>query len=147
MYNKLVALLGIVGMALPAAAQNQSTHHDGQATAIIFLYTGEVLPGQEASFKELASKIATTVEGETGTMAYRWNMRPDGKFFDVVEIYRDSQAVQAHIKDVVGKYGEDMGKNWKPVKFVVYGNPDADTKKMLEALHPEYESPFAGFIH
>jgi quinol monooxygenase YgiN len=146
MRNKLLTLLGIIGIALPAAAQNASTQHEDNATSIVFVYTGEVLPGQEASFKELVSKIVTTVADESGTMAYKWNMRSDGKVFDVVEIYRDSQAVQAHIKDVVGKYGEDMGKNWKPVKFVVYGNPDAETKKMLEPLHPEYESPFAGFI-
>jgi quinol monooxygenase YgiN len=146
MRNKFLALLGIISMALPAAAQNTSTPHDDHAGYIVFLYTGEVLPGQEASFKELVSKVAATVKEEPGTIAYKWSMRPDGKTFDVVEIYQDSQAVQAHIKDVGGKYREDIGKNWKPVKFVVYGNPDADTQKMLERLHPEYETPFAGFI-
>ena len=140
MRNILLVLGGIFAIALPAAAQNP------HADYIAFLYTGEVLPGQEASFKELVSKIVTTVENESGTIAYKWSMRPDGKTFDVVEIYQDSQAVQAHIKDVVGKYGEEIGKNWKPAKFVVYGNPDADTKKALERLHPEYETPFAGFI-
>jgi quinol monooxygenase YgiN len=135
----------MLSIALPAAAQNLSTQHDDHAGYIIFLYTGEVLPGQEASFKELVSKVATTVEGEPGTIAYKWSMRPDGTTFDVVEIYQDSQAVQAHIKDV-GKYREDIGKNWKPVKMVVYGNPAPETRKMLERLHPEYEMPFAGFI-
>jgi hypothetical protein len=48
--------------------------------------------------------------------------------------------------DVVDKFGEEIGKNWKPGKFVVYGNPDADTKKALAALQPEYETAFAGFI-
>jgi quinol monooxygenase YgiN len=145
MRNKFLALFGMLSIALPAAAQNLSTQHDDHAGYIIFLYTGEVLPGQEASFKELVSKVATTVEGEPGTIAYKWSMRPDGTTFDVVEIYQDSQAVQAHIKDV-GKYREDIGKNWKPVKMVVYGNPDPETRKMLERLHPEYEMPFAGFI-
>jgi quinol monooxygenase YgiN len=130
MRNKLLVLGGIFAIALPAAAQNP------HADYIAFLYTGEVLPGQEARFKELVSKIVTTVENESGTIAYKWSMRPDGKTFDVVEIYQDSQAVQAHIKDVVGKYGEEIGKNWKPVKFVVYGNPDADTKKALEPYIP-----------
>ena len=139
MRNILLVLGGIFAIALPAAAQDPHAY-------IAFLYTGEVLPGQETSFKELVSKIVTTVENESGTIAYKWSMRPDGKTFDVVEIYQDSQAVQAHIKDVVGKYGEEIAKNWKPVKFVVYGNPDADTKKALERLHPEYETPFAGFI-
>ena len=143
MRDKLLALLGILGIiAVPAAAQNASTH----AGYIVFLYTGEVLPGQESSFKELVSKVAATVEEEPGTIAYKWSMRPDGKTFDVVEIYQDSQAVQAHIKDVGGKYREDIGKNWKPVKMVVYGDPDPDTRKMLERLHPEYETPFAGFV-
>jgi quinol monooxygenase YgiN len=100
MRNKFLALLGIFGMALPAAAQNPSMPHDDHPGYIVFLYTGEVLPGQEVSFKELVSKVAATVEGESGTIAYKWSMRPDGKFFDVVEIYQDSQAVQAHIKDV-----------------------------------------------
>jgi quinol monooxygenase YgiN len=145
MRNKLLAFVGLFAMALPVAAQNLTTQHD-HAGYLVFLYTGEVLPGQEARFKELVSKIVATVENESGTIAYKWSMRPDGKTFDVVEIYQDSQAVQAHVKDVVGKYGEEIPKHWKPVKFVVYGNPDADTKKALEGLHPEYEAPFAGFI-
>jgi quinol monooxygenase YgiN len=146
MRTKLLTLLGICGIALPAMAQNSSAPHDEHPGYIVFVYTGEVLPGQEANFKELSSKVAGTVQGEPGTVAYKWSMHADGKTFDVVEIYQDSQAVQAHIKDVVGKHGEEMGKTWKPVKLVVYGNPDADTRKMLDRLHPEYETPFTGFI-
>ena len=89
MRNKFLALLGIVGMSLPAAAQNTPSHHDNYANPVVFLYTGEVLPGQESSFKGLVSKIVTMVEGESGTISYRWSMRPDGKTFDVVEIYQD----------------------------------------------------------
>jgi hypothetical protein len=69
MRNILLVLGGIFAIALPAAAQDPHAY-------IAFLYTGEVLPGQETSFKELVSKIVTTVENESGTIAYKWSMRP-----------------------------------------------------------------------
>jgi hypothetical protein len=73
-------------------------------------------------------------------------MRADGKTFDVVEIYKDSDALVTHIKDVVPKFGEELGKTQKTIKFVVYGDPDPEARRAIEVLHPEYETPFAGFI-
>ena len=108
MRNILLVLGGIFAIALPAAAQNP------HADYIAFLYTGEVLPGQEASFKELVSKIVTTVENESGTIAYKWSMRPDGKTFDVVEIYQDSQAVQAHIRTLSGNTAKRSARTGSP---------------------------------
>jgi hypothetical protein len=69
-------------------------------------------------------------------------MREDGKTFDVVEIYQDSNAVAAHVKDVVAKFGGDLGKTQKGLKLVVYGSPDAEAKKATEGLH---ETPLVGF--
>jgi quinol monooxygenase YgiN len=146
MRTLFLSLLAAGAIALPAAAQTQAPQHGGHTDNIVFTYTGEVLPGQEEAFKQVASKVVAAVEQEPGTMAYEWSMRADGKTFDVVEIYRDSDAVVAHVKDVFSKFGGELGKTQKTLKMVVYGTPDVEARKAIESLHPEYETPFAGFI-
>jgi quinol monooxygenase YgiN len=136
----------LAALTLPAAAQAQAPQHGLRAGNVAFTYTGEVLPGQEEAFKQLVSKVVAAVEQEPGTMAYEWSMRADGKTFDVVEIYQDSNAVVAHVKDVGSKFGGELGKTQKTLRLVVYGNPDAEARKAIEGLHPAYETPFAGFI-
>jgi quinol monooxygenase YgiN len=146
MRNRILTLIALGAIGLPVAAQAQMAKHGIHTGNIVTTYTGEVLPGQEEAFKQLVPKIVAAVEQEPGTMAYEWSMRADGKTFDVVEIYQDSNALVEHIKDVVGKFGGDLGKTQKGLKLVVYGNPDAEAKKAIEGLHPEIETPFSGFI-
>jgi len=143
---QLLSLIAVGAIALPAAAQSPSPQRGIHSGNIAFTYTGEVLPGQEEAFKQMVPKLVAVVAQEPGTMAYEWSMRADGKMFDVLEIYQDSQAVVAHIKDAVGKFGGELGKTQKAVKFIVYGNPDAEARKAIEGLHPEYETQFAGFM-
>ena len=143
---QVLSLFAVGAIILPAAAQTPSPQHGIHTGNIAFTYTGEVLPGQEEAFKQIVPKLVAAVAQEPGTMAYEWSMRADEKTFDVVEIYQDSNAVVAHIKDVVAKFGGELGKTQKAVKFIVYGNPDAEARKAIEGLHPEYETPFAGFI-
>jgi quinol monooxygenase YgiN len=146
MRTLVLSLLAVGAIALPAAAQAQAPQHGIHTGNIVFTYTGEVLPGQEEAFKQTVSKVVAAVAQEPGTIAYEWSMRSDGKTFDVVEIYQDSNAVVAHVKDVGSKFGSELGKTQKTLRLVVYGNPDAEAKKAIEGLHPEYETPFAGFI-
>jgi quinol monooxygenase YgiN len=140
-----LSLVAASAIALPAAAQTQTSQRDNHTDNIVFTYTGEVQPGQEEAFKQVVPKINAAVEQEPGTIAYRWSMRADGKTFDVVEIYRDSNAVLAHVKDL-GRFGSEFGKTQKTLKLVVYGNPDTEARQAIAGLHPEYETPFAGFI-
>lgn len=145
MRSPLLSLLAAGSIAAAVTTQAQA-QQNMSPSHVVFTYTGEVLPGQDEAFKQLVPKIIAAVEQEPGTRAYQWNMRPDGKTFDVVEIYQDSSAVVAHVKDVRSKFGEELGKTQKTVRLIVYGNPDAEAKKAIEGLHPEYETPFAGFI-
>jgi quinol monooxygenase YgiN len=147
MRNQLLSFLAAAAVFLPMAAQGQAMQQGNPTDKLIFTYTGEILPGQDEAFRQTVAKVVAAVEHEPGTLTYRWSMRADGKTFDVVEIYKDSNAVLEHIKDVRSNFGSDLGKTQKATKFVVYGDPNAEAKKALEGLHPEYESPFAGFIH
>ncbi len=146
MRTLFLPLLAAGAIALPATAQTQAPQDGIRTGKIAFTYTGEVLPGQEEAFEQVVPKVIAAVEQEPGTMAYEWSMRADGKTFDVLEIYQDSNAVVAHVKDVFSKFGGELGKTQKTLRFVVYGNPDAEARKAIEGLHPEYETPFAGFI-
>jgi quinol monooxygenase YgiN len=146
MRNPVLVLLTVGAIVLPAAAQAESSPRGIRNGNIVCTYTGEVLPGQEEAFKQTVAKVVAAVEKEPGTIAYEWSMRSDGKTFDVVEIYQDSKAFVAHVNDVVSNFGGDLGKTQKGLKLVVYGNPDAEAKKAMEGLHPEFETPFAGFI-
>lgn len=145
MRSPLLSLLAAGSIAAAVTTQAQA-QQNMSPSHVVFTYTGEVMPGQDEAFKQLVPKIIAAVEQEPGTRAYQWNMRSDGKTFDVVEIYQDSSAVVAHVKDVRSKFGEELGKTQKTVRLIVYGNPDAEAKKAIEGLHPEYETPFAGFI-
>ncbi|PPQ27724.1 putative quinol monooxygenase [Rhodopila globiformis] len=139
-------LLAACAVAIPLAAQSQALDQGNKTSKIAFTYTGEILPGQEQAFRETVKKVIAAVHRESGTLAYYWSMRADGKTFDVLEMYKNSDAVVAHVKDVLPQFGKELGETQKEIRFVVYGDPDAAAKKAIEPLHPDYESPFAGFI-
>jgi quinol monooxygenase YgiN len=144
MRNQLLALLAVGAIAVPAVGQ--APQRGISKGNIIFNYTCEVLPGQEEAFKQLVPKLIAAVQKEPGTMAYEWSMRADGKTFDTVEILKDSNAVVAHVKDVVGNFGSDLGKTQKGLRLAVFGNPDAEAMKAIEGFHPEYQTPVGGFM-
>lgn len=145
MRTPLLSLLAAAAIAVPVAAHSQTQR--GLANGnIAFTYTGEVLPGQESAFKQLVQQVIAAVQQEPGTLMYEWNMRADGKTFDVLELYQDSAAVIAHVKEVGSKFGAGLGKTQKELKFVVYGTPNDEAKKAIAGLKPEFETPFAGFI-
>jgi quinol monooxygenase YgiN len=146
MSNQFLSLLAACALAVPVSAQGQALQPGNPDDKIATTYTGEILPGQEHAFMDMAKAIVADVEQEPGTLAYRWSMRADGKTFDVVEIYKDSNAIVAHVKAVGSKFGGDLGKTQKTLKFVVYGDPNAEARKAIDGLHPDYQKPFAGFI-
>jgi hypothetical protein len=39
-------------------------------------------------FKQVAAKVIAAVAQEPGTLMYEWTLRPDGKTFDVTELYK-----------------------------------------------------------
>ena len=55
------------------------------------------------NFKQVVAKVIAAVAQEPGTLMYEWTLRPDQKTFDVVELYKNSDAVVAHIKHVLGE--------------------------------------------
>ena len=143
MRKLLVSLLVIGAVSLSARAQAQL--HGLKTGYVAATYTGEVLPGQMDTFKQLATKIVAAVAEEPGTVAYEWSLRPDGKTFDVVEIYQNSDAFVAHVKHVLPTFGKDLGQVQKAVQLIVYGAPEEPLKQVLAQFKPVYQAPIDGF--
>ena len=142
--RKLLVSLLVIG-AVSLSARAQAPLHGLKTGYVAVTYTGEVLPGQMDNFKQLAAKLVAAVAEEPGTLAYEWTFRPDGKTFDVVEIYRSSDAMVAHVKHVLSTFGKDLGQVQKAVQLVVYGSPEAQLKQVLAQFKPVYQAPIDGF--
>jgi hypothetical protein len=85
MRKMVLSVLAFSALAVPAFAQ--APQHGEKAGYIATTYTAEVLPGQMDKFKKVAAEVIAAVAKEPGTLMYEWNMRADGKTFDVVELY------------------------------------------------------------
>ena len=146
MWKLLLSLLAITAVSFPAAAQTPAPQHGLKTGNIVFLYTGEILPGQMDNFKRVATKVIAGVAQEPGTLMYEWSLRPDQKTFDAVELYQNSDAAVAHVKHVVAEFGKDLGEVQKELQLVVYGSPDGQAKQVLAPLNPVYTTPVDGFV-
>jgi quinol monooxygenase YgiN len=143
MRKMILAVLAFGALAVPADAQ--APQHGEKAGYIATTYTGEILPGQTDKFKQVAAKFIAATAEEPGTLMYEWNLRADGKTFDVVELYQNSDAMIAHVNHVVPKLGKDLGEVQKTVSFTIYGTPSEAAKKTIAGFNPTYTTPIDGF--
>lgn len=143
MRKTLLSLFVVGALAVPAYAQ---APQQGEKSGYIATnYTAEVLPGQMENFKKLVKEIVAAAAEEPGTLMYEWNMHADGKTFTVVELYKSSDAMVAHINHVVPKFGKALGEVQKTVSFMVFGNPDQAAKKAIAGFNPAFTTPIDGF--
>jgi len=101
---------------------------------------------QMDQFKPLIQKLVAATEKEPGTMEYEYNVGDDQKTVDIFERYADSKAAASHVTD---NFRPNFSKEFlalaKVTRFVVYGSPTAELKKILADFHPVYMTPFDGF--
>jgi quinol monooxygenase YgiN len=122
--------------AVTVSAKGQSAENGLKTGYIALQYTGEVLPDQMDKFKQVAAKVIAAVAQEPGTLMYEWTLRPDQKTFDVIELYKNSDAVVAHVKHVIGDFGNELGEVQKGTALVVHGSPNYELRKAAAALNP-----------
>jgi len=106
----------------------------------------KVRQGQAETFRALmAEMVAATKANEPGTVAYEWNLSPDGNVCHLYERYTDSAAAMIHIGTFGAKYAERFMAVLEPTGFTVYGSPNAELKAALAGFGPTYLEPAAGF--
>jgi quinol monooxygenase YgiN len=146
MRKLLFLLIAFTFTALPANAQTPAPQHGLKTGYIAAIYTGEVLSGQTDNFKLLVTRIVAAVAKEPGMLVYEWSFQPDQKTYNVLEVYRDSDAVVAHAKHFVPTFGKELAQVRKTISYRVFGTPDARAKQVLARLNPIYGTPIDGFI-
>ena len=149
MRKLLFSLSALVLVAFPVHAQTPASapQHGLKAGYIALMVTGEVLPGQLDNFRQIVTKLISAVAEEPGTLVYEFSLQPDEKTYNVLEVYRNSEALAAHLKHVTDTdFLKELGQVRKTLSGVVFGSPDAQVKQALARLNPVYTSPIDGFI-
>ena len=114
---------------------------------IFWIFELTVKEGQLANLKTLMTEmVESTKENEVGTMAYEWTLSEDEKKCHIHERYVDSNAAIIHLGTFMEKYAARLMETGDATGFVVYGNPNAHAKEILDGFSPVYMSPIGGFI-
>jgi quinol monooxygenase YgiN len=106
----------------------------------------KIRDGHADAFRALMDEMVTaTKANEPGTLAYEWNVTPDGTVCHLYERYADLAAAMVHIGTFGAKYAERFLAVLEPTGFTVYGSPNAKLKAALADFGPAYLEPAAGF--
>jgi len=106
----------------------------------------EIQEGREQDFRDLMALMVSAAQAnEPGTLDYEWSTSEDGRRCHSFERYADSAAAVRHLATFGEKFAGPFLEILKPVRFVVYGSPDAAVRDALAAFGPVYMHPAGGF--
>lgn len=99
--------------------------------------------GKLGEFKKVVNQcIAVTKEKDPGALQYDWFFNPQKTECIVRESYKDSDAVLAHLGNLVGLFNQIL--ELADSSFEVYGNPFEELQKTAAALKPRVYSFYKG---
>ena len=104
-----------------------------------------VKPGKLAAFQALTHRMVESTHAEYGVLVYERYLSADGTVVYVYERYQDSAAAVAHLRRFSQMYGSEFADLVERRRFVVFGMPSAELKRMLEPLGATHFAFFAGF--
>lgn len=111
-----------------------------QANAELSISAGKI-----DEFKKLAAEMIKKVEAnEPNIVSYDWFLSDDKSKCYVLERYKDSEAVLAHL----GNIGEMMGPllELAPItRLKLYGNPSDELRQAVEPFGPKVFEHWHGF--
>ncbi|MFC7520266.1 putative quinol monooxygenase [Xanthomonas populi] len=104
----------------------------------------EILPGKLQGFKDIASKTVAATQTDPGTLLYEYSLSDDGTVAHIVERYH-AAAVVPHVDITFAPFAQPFVEHVRFARLTVYGEPDAEIRKRLDAFGAVYMKPFAGF--
>lgn len=113
---------------------------------IYWLVTCEVKPGRFEDFTKVVEPLVAATKAEAGSVAYDYSVNADQTRVHIFETYRDSAAVVSHVTTVFSQFAEGFSDCVDVTGFVVFGDPDAEAKAILDTFGSTYFSPFEGFL-
>ncbi len=111
---------------------------------VISIFTLRLAPENFPEFKALVGKIVAATSKEPGTLMYEYSVNDARTEAHIIERYR-ADAVVSHIEETFAPYGATFLELVTITSLLVYGNPDAPTRKHLDAFGAVYMSSFDGF--
>lgn len=101
--------------------------------------------GQLDAFKELKDEMVAGTSSEPSTLNYEWFVSDDESTVHIYEKYADSEAMIAHVTGFMAKWAGRFLECGDVTRFVVYGEPNAAAREMLDGFGAVYMGIFGGF--
>ena len=112
---------------------------------IYWLCIFTVHPDQFDAFKAVVSPLVEMTRKEEGALAYEYNVSEDRSRVHIIEHYRDYEAVIHHVQNTFAVFEERFTALASVSSFVVYGNPNAAAREILDGFGAVYLTKFDGF--
>jgi quinol monooxygenase YgiN len=90
-------------------------------------------------------EMVSGTSGEPQTLAYEWYISDDQGTVHIYEKYADSEAMIAHTGGFLAKWAERFMGCVDVTRFVVYGDPSAAAREILDGFGATYLGPWGGF--
>jgi quinol monooxygenase YgiN len=104
-----------------------------------------IRPGELENFRTLTRAMVASTKDERGVLIYERFVSEDGTVVYVYERYADSAAAVVHLLTFATMYGERFATLVERRRFMVFGTPSAELKRILDRFDATYLHPFAGF--
>ena len=105
----------------------------------------QVKPGQLDVLRALTNEMIEASRSESGTLIYERYISDDSEVVHVLERYVDSAAAVAHLTAFVRMYGDRLSKMIDRRRFIVFGTPSDELRRILDPLGATYAAALAGF--
>jgi quinol monooxygenase YgiN len=112
---------------------------------IYWLVTCSVFPGKFEEFKGVVEPLVATTKAESGSLAYDYSVNEDETLVQIFESYADSQAVVDHVTKTFSQFADAFTACVSVDGFIVFGEPNADAREILDGFGSVYMTPFEGF--
>lgn len=114
------------------------------APQISSVFTLALQPENFPAFKALVAEIVAASEQEPGTLIYEYSVNAERTEAHILERYQ-AEAVVSHIDVTFAPFAQRFLSLVKITGLKVYGNPDAEVRKRLDAFGAVYMEAFGGF--
>lgn len=101
-----------------------------------------IKPGQLDSFRALTGEMVESSRRDAGVLGYERFVSKDGKFVYAYERYADSAAALAHLRTFEKKFGGRFLGMVDRRRFMVFGTPTDELKRVLDRFGATYLRPF-----
>jgi quinol monooxygenase YgiN len=102
-------------------------------------------PAGSDLFNALTKEMIEAARREDGVLVYERFMSEDGGKIFVYERYANSEVALLHLRSFQEKFADAFARLVKRERFVVFGTPTDELKRMLSGFDAEFARPMAGF--